>query len=125
MCRMRTVRLAKTSGMCRMLRSLAAVLLGVLPLAAISADPSVTHIDYRFISKDLVPGSFEASTRRMWRAGNAFLRIEEEPDPALHIHGVMISNAPHTWLWNRYENTASHVLDPGPTFNVIVSVFPW
>ena len=101
------------------------VLLAILPLAAIVADPPVTRIDYRFISKDLVPGSFEASTRKMWRAGDSFLRLEEEPDPAQHIHGVIISNAPHSWLWNRYENTARHVVDPGPTFDVIVSVFPW
>jgi hypothetical protein len=101
------------------------LLVTMLPLASMAADPPVTHIDYRFISKDLVPGSFEASTRRMWRAGDSFLRIEEQPDPAQGIHGVMISNAPHSWLWNRYGNTAHHIVDPGPTFNVIVPVFPW
>lgn len=99
--------------------------LALLPALVTAAEPTVTHIDYRFISKQLVARSFEASVRRMWRAGDSYLRVEEPPDPSQNIHGVLISNAPHSWLWNRYGNTARHVIDPGPTFDVIVPVFPW
>jgi hypothetical protein len=51
------------------MRSVFLTVLVLLALTEVAADPVVTRIDFRFISKDAAPGSFQASTRKMWRAG--------------------------------------------------------
>jgi hypothetical protein len=106
------------------MRSVFLTVLVLLALTAVAADPVVTRIDFRFISKDAAPGSFQASTRKMWRAGDTYMRVEEEPDPKNHIDGVTITHEPDSWLWNRYNNVARHIVDTGPTFNVSAPVFP-
>ncbi len=83
----------------------------------------IIYIEYRFVAPTIEPGSFEASTRKVWRSGDRYLRIEEAPDPKQGIHGVMIVNEPDSWLWNRLNNVARHIVDPGPTFIVRFPIF--
>ena len=79
------------------------ILIGLLPFAAVAADPTMTRIDFRFIGTDVVPGTFAASSRTAWIAGNCCVRVEEAPDPAHKIHGVIINSEPDAafnGLWN-------------------------
>lgn len=49
--------------------------------------------------------------------------MDEEPDPEQGIHGRAVINEPDAWLINLADNTAKHILDPGPTFNCKLPVF--
>ncbi len=101
------------------MRTIIFIVIGLLPLAAAAADTSMTRIEYRFVGKEIVPGTFSASSHTVWIAGNCCIRVEEAPDPIQHIHGVIITREPDSW----HDNTARHFVDPGPTFNVTAPVF--
>ena len=88
------------------------------------ADRSMVYIEYRFIAVNIKPGTFEASARKLWRYKDSYARLEEAPNPLTGIHGLLITNAPNSYLINRYTKVARHVVDPGPTYNVVIPVFP-
>jgi hypothetical protein len=79
---------------------------------------AMVYLEYRILSPKIEPGSFGASIRKVWRSGDRYLRTEEAPDPQQHIHGVIIINEPNVWMWNRFDNSAKHIVDPGPTYVV-------
>ncbi|HZM43518.1 MAG TPA: hypothetical protein VFC14_01720 [Burkholderiales bacterium] len=89
-----------------------------------AADDSMTYIEYRVLAPSIKPGTFEGAVRKLWRYTDSYARVEEVPNPQTGIHGLLISNAPNSYLINRYNNVAQHIVDSGPTFNVIVPVFP-
>jgi hypothetical protein len=97
----------------------------MLPLQSFakSAVPQMTYVEFRFLSPKIRPGTFEATTRKVWRSGDQYLRIEEAPDPKQHIYGVTIVSEPNVWMWNRFDNTAKHIVDHGPTFVTRFPVF--
>jgi hypothetical protein len=102
-----------------------ALLIALLAPAANAADRSMVYIEYRFIAVNIKPGSFEASVRKLWRYRDRYARLEEAPNPQTGIHGLLIANAPNSYLINRSTKVARHVVDPGPTSNVVViPVFP-
>jgi hypothetical protein len=101
-----------------------ALLIALLAPAASAADRSMVYIEYRFIAVNIKPGSFEASVRKLWRYGDSYARLEEAPNPQTGIHGLLITKAPNSYLINQYTKVARHVVDPGPTYNVVIPVFP-
>lgn len=101
-----------------------ALLIALLAPAANAADRSMVYIEYRFIAVNIKPGSFEASVRKLWRYRDSYARVEEAPNPQTGIHGLLIANAPNSYLINRNTKVARHVVDPGPTYNVVIPVFP-
>jgi outer membrane lipoprotein-sorting protein len=107
----------------RMILSLT-LLIALLAPAATAADRSMVYIEYRFIAVNIKPGSFEASVRKLWRYRDSYARLEEAPNPQTGIHGLLIANAPNSYLINRNTKVARHVVDPGPTYNVVIPVFP-
>jgi len=82
-----------------------------------SADRSMVYIEYRFIAVNIKPNSFEASVRKLWRYTDSYARLEEAPNPQTGIHGLLITSAPNS-------SDPRHVVDRGPTYNVIIPVFP-
>ena len=106
------------------MRLLALLLFAVLVPLTGAADDSMVYIEYRLIAPEVKPGTFAASVRKVWRHTDSYARIEEEPDPQTGIHGLMISNAPNSYLINQFNKVARHIVDPGPTYNVIIPVFP-
>src|SRR4249920_3685354 len=111
----------------RMILSLALLIALLAPAANAadrSADRSMVYIEYRFIAVNIKPGSFEASVRKLWRYKDSYARVEEAPNPQTGIHGLLIANAPNSYLINRNTKVARHVVDPGPTYNVVIPVFP-
>lgn len=98
--------------------------LTLLAGSCMAAEPqTMIHAVMRTLSPKIRPGSFESMPKEIWRAGTRYLRVNEQPDPQRHIHGVVIISEPDAWLWNRFDNTARHVVDKGPDFSVHAPVF--
>ncbi len=85
----------------------------------------MTHIVFRIVDPQVPEGSFALVPREMWRLGTRYLRLEEAPDPGRGIHALIIVDQPHTFMINRYSNQGMHILDPGPTYNVHMPLFPF
>jgi hypothetical protein len=98
-------------------------LAGVLGGTRAEEGREMIYIEFRPVSPNIKPGSFEASVRKLWRSGDRYLRIEEALDPQRRIHGVIIVNEPDSWMWNRSDNTALHIVDRGPTFIAHYPIF--
>lgn len=104
---------------------LAAVSGTALPAAgAEHAGETMTHLVFRFVAKGLDPESFAATPREMWRVGDRFFRLEEAPDPERRIHGLIVMNAPDSWMINLYDNEARHAVDRSDDIGVHVPIFP-
>ena len=104
---------------------LSVMLLLAVPRPGICAEtPSkMTHAVVQMSGADISADSFSAKPKTFWRASNQYCRVDEEPDPEKGIHGKLIVNEPDAWLVNLADNTAKHVLDPGPTFNCRLPIF--
>ena len=91
--------------------------------SAANEEDRITFIQYRLIASWVKEGSFEAAPRKLWRYKDHHLRYEEPRNPANGSEVLLIANAPDAWLINRTTRTGSHMVDPGPTFNVLFPVF--
>jgi hypothetical protein len=78
--------------------------------------PSVIKIVSRFISPQIPPDSFAAKPKAVYIAGDSYARVEEEPDAARGIHGLIIISEPDSWMINLLDHSGRHMVDPGPTF---------
>jgi hypothetical protein len=81
------------------------------------------HAIVQMSGTDIADESFAAKPKIFWRASNQYCRVDEESDPANGIHGRLVFNEPDAWLINLADQTAKHVLDPGPTFNCRLPIF--
>lgn len=84
---------------------------------------NMIHVIAQTTGGDIQAGSFAEKPKTYWRASNRYCRIEEEPDPDNNIHGIVVMNEPDAWLVNLADNTAKHMVDPGPTFNCKLPIF--
>jgi hypothetical protein len=84
----------------------------------------IVYIQFRFLSQQLVPGTFAASPRKVWRSGTRYMRVEEEPDLQQGIAGTTIVNEPDLWMWNRLTGAARHVVDHGAPYEAHIALFP-
>lgn len=92
---------------------------------AMADNSKMTHIVFRMADPQIQEGTFPAMPRELWRVGTRYVRMEEPPDPDRGIHGLIIVDEPHAFMINRYNNQGVHFVDPGPTFNVHVPIFPF
>jgi hypothetical protein len=76
----------------------------------------MTRIVFRSMNPDPAPDSFGAQPKTLYRVGDKYWRIEDAPDPARGIHNLRITREPDAWVINLLDNTARHIIDPGPTF---------
>jgi hypothetical protein len=83
----------------------------------------MTHAIIQMSGSGISADSFSAKPKTFWRASNQYCRVEEEADPERGIHGRMVINEPNAWLVNLADNTAKHLVDPGPTFNCKLPIF--
>lgn len=81
-------------------------------------------ISVRVVEPAPEPGSFLAQPKTFWRAGTKYARIAEAEDPKNQIHGLAVISEPDFWMINLYDKSGKHMVDPGPTFNVHLPVFP-
>ena len=92
-------------------------------VCADSEPTKMTHVVAQMSGTGIPRNSFAAKPKIYWRASNQYCRVDEEPDPEKEIHGRMIINEPDVWLVNLADNTAKHLIDPGPTFNCKLPIF--
>lgn len=88
-----------------------------------AAEPLI-YVEFQPLSDRIKPGTFQASTRKIWRVGRRYLRFQEAPHPEAKVHGLIISDAPNSYMINLYTRTGRHIVDPGPSIDVILPVFP-
>jgi hypothetical protein len=88
-----------------------------------AAPKTMTKLVVRLVQPDTPPSSFAARPKTMYRAGTRYCRIEEVPDPAHGIHGLIVVNEPNAWFINLLKNTAQLQIDPGPKFNCRLPIF--
>jgi hypothetical protein len=84
----------------------------------------MTKVVTRLVSPAPPPGSFAAKPRTLYRVGERYGRVEEEPDPEQAIHGLIVVAEPDVWMVNLMDRTARHVVDSGPTFVFRVPLIP-
>lgn len=84
----------------------------------------MTKVEVFMEGPDIPAGSFATKPKVMYRAGSRYCRVEEAPDPEKGIHGLAITNEPDAWMVNLVTKTAKHMVDPGPTFNCHLPIFP-
>jgi hypothetical protein len=107
------------------IRFLAVLLFWAFTVPLAQADDSkMTHIVFQIVDSTLPEDHFALTPREMWRVGTQYLRIEEAPDPKRKIHGLVIVDEPDIHIINRYYNKSQHIVDPGPTFEMHMPVFP-
>jgi hypothetical protein len=91
--------------------------------AATCAPQKLLHI----VTVDVTPGipsaSFAAQPKGLYRIGSDKVGMEEAPDPANGIHGLIVAAEPNIWMVNLYDNTGKHIVDPGPSFLAKAPVF--
>jgi len=68
--------------------------------------------------------SFAALPKTVYRLGSKYLRLEELPDTANKIHGLVVTSAPDNWIVNLADHTGRHIVDPDPKGKVLVPLFP-
>jgi hypothetical protein len=105
---------------------LTAVAIFIVPSVAFCVDEvptKMTHVIAQMSGTDIPAGAFAGQPKTMWRASNAYCRIDEEPDPEHGLHLRIIMNEPDSWLVDLANKRAKHMLDPGPTFNCRMPIF--
>lgn len=78
--------------------------------------PPVIKIVHRYIWPQMPAEAFAGKPKTLYIGGDKYARVEEEPDPERHIHGLTISNEPDIWMINLLGQHGQHIIDPGPTF---------
>jgi len=67
--------------------------------------------------KVVVPKSFAAQPKTVYRLGTKYGRVEEVPDRAQRIHGLMVVSEPDVWMMNLMSKTGQHVVDTGTPYH--------
>jgi len=108
----------------RRILSLTVALSATLAAQQPATPKTMTKIEVILQSPDSPEGSFAAKPRVMYFAGTAYGRVEEALDTVQNTHGLAIIHEPDFWMINLVDNTAHHAVDPGPTFNIHMPIFP-
>ncbi len=70
----------------------------------------------KIVARDTTPGidpnCFAALPKTTYIFGNKYARTEEQPDPPLKLHGLIVINAPDSWLINLWDKTGKHIEIP-------------
>jgi len=81
----------------------------------------------RIVTRDMTPGidqqSFAATPKVLYRLGSRQLRLEEQMDPAMNLHGLIVVDAPNTWMIDLVSKSAQLIVDPDPTPDVHSPIF--
>jgi len=89
-----------------------------------SSSAKMTMIVMRDTSPDVPRTSFAAKPRTLYRIGDTYGRIEEEPDPDRNIRGLIIVSEPKIWIINLRDKTGRFMIDPGPSHVFRAPVIP-
>lgn len=87
------------------------------------AEPPMTKIVARMIVLGLAGDSISAKPKTIYRAGENYARVEEEPDAAGSSQQLIVTNEPDSWMINLTDKTARHLVDAGPKFVTHAPIF--
>lgn len=90
--------------------------------AAPEQPPKITKMVTRMITIAST-GETAAKPKILYRAGKTYSRLEEERDPEQHMHRLIVTNEPDSWIINLEDHTATHVVDEGPEFVTSMPIF--
>lgn len=93
-----------------------ALVLAVQTGLAGSPVPPLTRIVHRYILPGVPAEAFAAKPKTLYIGGDKYARVEEEPDPERHLHGLTICSEPDIWMINLDGHRGQHIVDPGPTY---------
>jgi hypothetical protein len=80
-----------------------------------SVSVKMTKIITRDTSPDVPTASFAAKPRTLYRIGETYGRVEEEPDPDNNIQSLIIVSEPKIWIINLWDKTGRFMIDPAPS----------
>jgi len=76
----------------------------------------MTKVVYRNAAADVRSGSRAARPFTLYRLGDRFGRLEEEPDGAMESQLLLVVAQPDVWELNVARGTGRHRWDPGPDY---------
>ncbi len=88
------------------------------------ASVKMTKIIIRDTSPDVPRTSFAAKPKTLYRIGETYGRVEEEPDPDRNIRRLIIVSEPKIWIINLMDKTGRLMIDPGPSYVFRAPVIP-
>jgi hypothetical protein len=88
------------------------------------ADETMTKVVFRQEAPDLALDSYAAKPKTLYEWGKTKGRVEETPDAANQLTGLIIANGKDGWMINLWNHTGRHFIDPGPTYNFYVPIVP-
>jgi hypothetical protein len=106
------------------LMALVALLIFTCDSRAQLATNTMMKIVTRDTSPDVPRASFASLPKTLYRIGQTYARLEEQPDPAQGIHGLIIVAEPKVWMINLFDHTGKMMTDPGPTYIFQASIIP-
>lgn len=89
-----------------------------------SSSVKMSKIITRDTSPDVPRSSFAAKPKTLYRIGETYGRIEEEPDPDHKIQSLIIVSEPRIWFINLYDKTGRFMMDPSPSYVFRAPVIP-
>jgi hypothetical protein len=88
------------------------------------ADETMLKVVFRQQAPDVPVDSFAAKPKTLYQWGKTKGRIEETPDPAQRLTGLIIANGRDGWIINLWNHTGRHFIDHGPTHNFYAPIVP-
>jgi hypothetical protein len=73
---------------------------------------------------EVLPDSFGAKPKVLYRQGNGLGRLEEAADPSQQLHALIVVHEPDIWMVNLFDNTGRHIVDEGPSYVFRAPVLP-
>lgn len=99
---------------------------GLLASSVVFADCAPEKL-VRIVTQDATPGldreSFAAKPKVMWRHGDRRLRLEEEFDPSMNVHLLIVADAPNIWNIDLVKKAGELIVDEDPTPLVHAPIF--
>ena len=88
------------------------------------ATGKMTKVVFRTVMPGMPADSPDAKPKTLYRLDNRYGRIEHPVDPKTGVEAVVIVASPDGWFVDRAKGTATHFVDPGPTFNFRAPIAP-
>lgn len=86
------------------------------------APERMLRVVFRDATPGLDPDAFAAKPKTIYRLGNRYGRLEEEPDRENGIHGLVVVNEPDIWMVNLATRTGRHIVDTEDPYRFHASV---
>jgi hypothetical protein len=93
------------------------------PVFAECAPPQMVRIETRNVTPGLAAGDFAALPKVMYRLGNGRIRLEEQPDPGMHVQLLFLIDAPNSWSIDLEKKVGEHAVDEAESKTVRAPVF--